>query len=348
MATDKILIIHTFGIGDMIMFTPALELLFKHFPTAQFDFLIGYPPVADVVRGYPQTGAILFWEGGIRAIKQIMALRKQKYDIVLMTSGHNGFKSGLFTKLLNAGCTIGDYDGAICLYDQGARREGHTHRVVANLRIVGQVTPGIDCETPRAPRLMKKQFDVESDPLVRDMVSPNSILVGIHCGCRKAQAYKRWPTEHYLHLLAKIKQTYGDTCFLLFAGANEDQEAQIIHRQLADCSRVILDKPLPVVAAIIRHCRLMIANDSGLGHLSAAVGTPTLSIFGPSDPRTYAPIGEHCRYIKANLCPPCHAISVPQRCRDTAECLLAVQPDDVFRLVADMISLPRQDEAMRC
>jgi heptosyltransferase-2 len=332
---------HTFGVGDMIMFTPALEKLMEYYPAARFDFLLGYRPVADILRSTPAAGSIHYLAGKSGIVSQISELRKQRYDYILVTSGHSGWKSGLFTKLLNGGCTLGDYAGRVCLFDKGIRRENHTHRVVNNLRIIKQIIPGVASETPISPRFKFARRNVlEHDPIANETKAKQT-LIGIHCGSRTTQLHKRWPTEHYLHLISKIKRAYGDAIFLLFAGANEDQEAQLLHGQLADCTRLILDKPLTVVAELMRRCRLMIANDSGLGHLAAAVGTPTLSIFGPSDPQTYAPVGEHCRYVKLeNFCSPCHAFTVPAKCREIAQCMAALKPDAVFPLAAEMLALP--------
>jgi ADP-heptose:LPS heptosyltransferase len=56
---------------------------------------------------------------------------------------------------------------------------------------------------------------------------------------------------------------------------------------------------LPSTAAALASCRLYIGNDSGLMHMAAAVGTPTLGLFGPTDDRRYRPWGEQCDFVRA-------------------------------------------------
>lgn len=322
----------------MIMATPALELLFKHYPSAKFDFFVGYPPVADIVRNYPQTRQIFIKSSGFNIARQIYGLRKQRYDYVVITSGHSAWKSGLFAKLLNAGCTIGDYEGRICFFDKGTKREKNSHRMTCNLLMVKEAFE-ISETTPAQPRLttLRQQNDIDAE-IIKEIAGKDRIIIGIHCGSRETQAYKRWPTEHFRQLLAQINQNYSNAIFLFFATGTEKQEAQSLADQFTYCSRLILDKPLVVVAELLQHCRLMIANDSGIGHLAAAVGTATLSLFGPSDPGKCAPRGAHCRHIKAEgFCTPCIDATVPPKCRETAECLAALKPEAVYKLVAGML-----------
>lgn len=339
MKNKRFLIVHTFGMGDMIMFIPALELLINQFPKAKFDFFIGYPPTADIVRTYPQTNQIIYRKSGFNLLRQIFELRAQNYDYVVVTSGHSAWKSELFTKLLNAGCTLGE--------GQEVKKQKSSHRIVRNLRIVSPLT-GMEYDIPVQPKLRTEGWiDNNSDKTILEIISEDKKYFGIHCGSRTTQAYKRWPTESFVQLLTQIDRNCEDAFFLIFATHDEAEEAQIINNQLSHCSRIIFDKPLQVVAALLLRCRLMIANDSGLGHLAAALGTPTLSLFGPSDPRKCAPVGEHCRYIKVDdFCTPCIADSVPPKCREIAECMIALKPEAVFTLVAEMLDFSKDPGAM--
>lgn len=331
------------------MATPALELLFKHYPTAKFDYFVGYPPVADIVRAYPQTRHIFFKSRGFNIATQIYKLRQQHYDYVLVTSGHSAWKSGLFAKLLNARCTIGDYGGRISFFDKGFKRANNRHRVVCNLLMVKQAFATGD-NAPEQPRLTTLRQPGGNDAeIVKEIAAgTDKIIIGIHCGSRETQSYKRWPTEHFRQLLTQINQNYSNAMFLFFATGTEKQEAQSLADQFTHCSQIILDKPLGVVAELLQHCRLMVANDSGIGHLAAAVGTPTLSLFGPSDPAKCAPQGAHCRYIKAEgFCTPCIDATVPPKCQETAECLSALKPGAVYKIVAGILDCGDSGETAR-
>jgi len=89
------------------------------------------------------------------------------------------------------------------------------------------------------------------------------------------------------------------------------------------------DLPLPLLAAILSRCRLYVGNDSGVTHLAAAVGVPTVAIFGPTDPDVWAPRGPGVRVVRAAT--PCAPCAPPQRqaCQQRA-CLEAVSVQAVL------------------
>jgi ADP-heptose:LPS heptosyltransferase len=61
---------------------------------------------------------------------------------------------------------------------------------------------------------------------------------------------------------------------------------------------VIENQPIRRVAALLQHVDLVVSNDTGIMHVAAAVGTPVLSLFGPTDPAQWAPVGPPHRYIR--------------------------------------------------
>jgi ADP-heptose:LPS heptosyltransferase len=84
----------------------------------------------------------------------------------------------------------------------------------------------------------------------------------------------------------------------------------------------------------------MLTGDTGPMHLAAAVGTPIVAVFGPSDPRRYAPRGPHDRVVRVDLpCAPCNRIRLPPaRCTGrTPDCLALVTPERVFEAAAAIL-----------
>ena len=105
------------------------------------------------------------------------------------------------------------------------------------------------------------------------------------------------------------------------------------------------NRPLAQVARILSRCRLYLGNDSGLTHLAAAVAGPdVLALFGPTDPRVWAPLGPHVHPLTAP-CPkaPCAAgrlIPCPE-----PVCLEALSPDSVLAAAARFLAAPELPEA---
>jgi ADP-heptose:LPS heptosyltransferase len=95
------------------------------------------------------------------------------------------------------------------------------------------------------------------------------------------------------------------------------------------------DASLVDLAALLARCTLYVTGDTGPMHLAAAVGTPVVAVFGPSDPRRYAPLVQHRRVVQIHEtlpCAPCNKIRLPPaHCRGvTPACLDNLSPDLVY------------------
>ncbi|MFN3460642.1 MAG: glycosyltransferase family 9 protein [Oceanibaculum sp.] len=116
-------------------------------------------------------------------------------------------------------------------------------------------------------------------------------------------AGKQWPVERFIDLARRLTApgaALEGAAILVSAAAHERDIAQpvldaFIGREAVD----LIGADLPSTAAALARCRLYIGNDSGLMHMSAAVGTPTLGLFGPTDDRRYRPWGEQCDFVRA-------------------------------------------------
>jgi ADP-heptose:LPS heptosyltransferase len=80
----------------------------------------------------------------------------------------------------------------------------------------------------------------------------------------------------------------------------DDKPVREMARGLSVPCSIIDRRPIRTVAAIIAHADLVITNDTGIMHVAAAVGTPVLSLFGPTDPHQWAPVGERHRFLQGS------------------------------------------------
>lgn len=88
--------------------------------------------------------------------------------------------------------------------------------------------------------------------------------------------------------------------------------------------------PLAVLAALLSQCRALVGNDSGITHLAAAAGCPTVAIFGPSDPAVWGPRGRNVTVIyKKRSCSPCHGTTRDSPVCDNS-CLIEISVDEVL------------------
>ncbi len=129
-------------------------------------------------------------------------------------------------------------------------------------------------------------------------------LVGIHPGSGSPK--KCWPRERFDDLLRSLT-TEDDAAFLLFLGpAEEEWDRSVPDVPGSARIRTIRNRPLHEVAQLLSLCRVYVGNDSGITHLAAALGVPTVAIFGPTDPRLWKPVGAQVTIVSPDTeCAPC-------------------------------------------
>jgi len=165
---------------------------------------------------------------------------------------------------------------------------------------------------------------------------------------------KRWPSVSYVSLIDKILRNSGSRIVLV--GGRDDVGLNDAIRSAAhDPGRVVNVAGRFSISEFTALCRLLdgfVGGDSGPTHIAAAVGTPTLSLFGPSDPRLVAPRGEKFTYVWNRVeCSPCYTpISVMDGSRfrngeffcrtGTHECMKDLQVDRVYDSLRSVISKP--------
>lgn len=116
--------------------------------------------------------------------------------------------------------------------------------------------------------------------------------------------FKEWPTERFSELALRLTALDGvlpGAAIALFGGPGDEARAQAVATGLGERTVIDLTGKLDLVeaAACLRRAALFVGNDSGLMHMAAAAGTPTLGLFGPTDERLYAPWGSRARIVRA-------------------------------------------------
>ena len=166
-------------------------------------------------------------------------------------------------------------------------------------------------------------------------------LIGLNPGA--GRAVKEWPPRRFAAAAARLSQQAPAT-FVLLGSAAERRHADAVARALPAGIRVVDlvgEAPLAELAAILERLALLIVGDTGPMHLAAKVGTPVVAIFGPSDPRRYAPFGAPAAVVHADLwCRPCNRFRrPPARCRGTTpDCLTGVSVDAVVEAARRLLA----------
>ena len=132
------------------------------------------------------------------------------------------------------------------------------------------------------------------------------LLVGIAPGAAYGHA-KRWPPRRVAEVVQLLSADPGATCVLVGAAGDRDAGREIESALPAPAQVVDLigRTDLRVLVGVLSRCAAFVSNDSGAMHLAAAVGVPVTAIFGPTDERATAPIGDHDVLVHPVFCRPC-------------------------------------------
>ncbi|MEO7273458.1 MAG: lipopolysaccharide heptosyltransferase II [Vicinamibacterales bacterium] len=146
-----------------------------------------------------------------------------------------------------------------------------------------------------------------ADQILRSRgVGPERVLVGMAPGAAYGHA-KRWPPRRVAAVVQMLSADPGATCVLVGAAGDRDAGREIESALPSGVQVVDLigRTDLRALVGVLGRCAAFVANDSGAMHLAAAAGVPVTAIFGPTNERATAPIGDHDVLIHPVFCRPC-------------------------------------------
>ena len=212
--------------------------------------------------------------------------------------------------------------------------KGRIHQADYYRRLVGALGYDVDAGPPRIdvrPSTRARAADV----LGQYGRSPEDVLVGVAPGAAYGHA-KRWPPSRVAEVLARLAGDRGATCVLLGAAGDRDAGREIesgLAASPAARDRVINligRTDLRLLMGLMSCCHAFLSNDSGAMHLAAAIGLHVTSLFGPTDERVTAPIGDHDVLVRDVFCRPC----LLRDCPIDHRCMARIPASEVFDAVA--------------
>jgi len=173
-----------------------------------------------------------------------------------------------------------------------------------------------------------------------DAGRPQRAVAALSPGSYEDMKSKRWPAEHFAALGDRIVAGLGMNV-AIFGGPEEAELAQRIAGLMSLQPIVLTGKlPLKATAAALGLCSVAVANCNGLMHLAAAMGTPTVAIYGPTDWQSFGPYGRGHVIVREDLpCSPCYTVRTIGRsvtCPRNVECLRVLSVEKVYGAVAQI------------
>jgi len=322
----KILIVNTGQIGDNLLLTPIFRALRKEYPEAHIAHLTS-SSTAPILAGNPDLSELisLYKKMGIRKyLAFLMDLRRRKFDVVLDYLGNP--RTALISLVTGAPQRLG--------YDYRIRKYCYTHVVKRKREPVYAVDFKMDLVKPLQVQsqgmgltlVIPSEAWKRAREFTEGLLKDGPLIVFSPVSRRK---YKRWPVERYSSLADSLVEKYKARIVLIW-GPGEEGVVNTFTAGMKNQCFVAPRTTLMEMAGIIALSDLFIGNDNGPKHMAVAVGTSTVTIFGPTDPRAWTPPNspQHVSVRKDAGCKRC----VPQRCRDF-KCLEMVSVDDVLGAV---------------
>jgi ADP-heptose:LPS heptosyltransferase len=351
-AAKRILLLRLERIGDLIMTLGAIEAVRDRLPDARIHLVVGSwnEPVARLLTTVDSYEVLdVPWLARQKAgapkpalLRAAWRWRKQRFDVAL--NFEPDIRSNLMLALSGAPQRLGYASGGGgALLTSALSYVPADHTATNSLRLVESAFPAAGSGRPGASRptlrLPDEARQRAADLLGRDRV--NGVLVGLHASA--GRRIKQWEMERFAEVGVRLSRAYGAT--LVLTGTVE--ERPLVDRIAAslptDVPRIDLavSMDLPVLAGVLERLNLFITCDTGPMHLAASVGTPTVALFGPSDPARYGPLNERATVVTADLwCRPCNRVRrPPDRCAaHVPDCLDGIDVDTVFRAASGLLS----------
>ncbi len=318
---DKILIIRTDGIGDLLNSTPAIALLRQNYPSAEITVL-ARPLNAPLLTGNPDVDKVIVFDRGgehsrlTARLQFYHTLRRKQFHLVVAMQ--TATWPHLIASLSGAPYRLGRYQkrfkSTLTHAWKGKYRKGETHEVDRNLELVRLICR--DEGVGRKPIFNLLPEEIENVELCRASwgLGDDTYLIGIHPGGSSFD--KRWPEKRFAELADRLVAHYNGTILLLH-GPNEVELVRNIQEAMQSTPIVYAPKTVRELGGLLSRCNLVVCNDSGPMHIAAALDVPTVAIFGPTDYVAWHPMSENASIVRRDMpCWPCSA----HKCKIGWEC----------------------------
>lgn len=311
----RVLIIQLGDIGDVVLTTPSIAALRQRFPDCALTIAVR-PKAGELMQSCPLIDQVIpadkssgpLSEKLLATGRLIRSLRQRKYDLAI--DFRTGTRGAVLARLSGAAQRIAFYAGnetfwrnrmfthlADIPYRPGIYVADYYHMILKAFGI--SETPGplqLWVDPDRQQRMdelcHKTGFSPHAPYLV---IQPFSLW-----------SYKELPLNHYIKIIEAIDRRFGIPVVIAGGPGEEIKAARIVDGCRCKVFNLAGKTGLGEMAALLSRSRLFVGIDSAGLHIAAAVGRPTVGIFGPSAPASWAPRGEKHAVITSKLpCIPC-------------------------------------------
>lgn len=331
-------------LGDAVMSLPAIAAIRQQFPSAHLTVL-ARPSVAELYLRDPTVDAVLTapsrigWSNWRAIWQKAKDLRQHAYQCAVLFP--NSFESALLLWLAAIPERVGyrrDGRGWMLTRAIPTPRPGEIppHQAYYYLELIRRA--GWIAHLPQLQAIELTNAEEIRQAGYRRWQEHHldGPIVGVSPGAAYGSA-KRWSIEGFAKASARLARNLGATV-AIFGSASDAPLGECLLGQLSKegiptrnyCGRTSLGEFMELLAC----CRVLLSNDSGAMHLAAALGVPTVAVFGPTDPKVTGPLGRRCHVIQHPVsCAPCKH----RECPIDHRCMRAIQADEVAEAALQLL-----------
>jgi ADP-heptose:LPS heptosyltransferase len=325
----KVLILKPSSLGDIIHAIPVLRLIKQQRPDWEVHWWIAkhFSPVLEMDR---DINALHYFDrngwnsikGVASGIKGVIRMRREQFDVVIDLQGLA--RSALHGWAVRGGYTLGldqKREGAVVQYDEVIERPDCQAHAVDWCR---EVLPRLGLKADAGFEWLPERTWLSENLKVQGFESDYR-WIGLCPGARWRS--KRWPLESFVDLVRKMNSP--DVRFAVIGGMKDRAMGERLR-----CENRVLDltgrTTIPEMIEWLRVCSVVITNDTGPMHIAAAVNTPVVALFGPTNPQFTGPYRARGSVLRHQQlpCVPCFQRICPLP--EERECLRAVSPEEVI------------------
>ncbi len=335
---QRILVREVNWVGDAVLTLPALEALAGRYPEAEIA-LLARPWVRGLFAGHPAVDRVIEYRSedahrGFRGRWRLSReLQEGRFDLAVLFP--NSLDAALIPWLARIPRRVGyATDGRRWLLTHPVRNGSVApgrHQVERYLAIV-RALGGDGAASLRLP--VSAEARRRSGELLREQgIAAAGLLVALNPGSVYGNA-KRWPADRFAAVADGLVESRGGTILLI----GSEGERPVLDQVAAHMRRPAVNlgggTDLLTLVGLLERVRLLISNDTGAMHVAAAVGTPVLAVFGPTDAVATGPLGRGARVVRMPVpCSPC----LLRECPIDHRCMTGVKVEEVLRAAMELL-----------
>lgn len=347
----KILVIAVSGIGNTILFTPALSILKNHSSDAKIDFFVKQKAITEVLEENPAVDEIFCYDAKktlFDKIRLLLYLRKRKYDLSITAFPSNSIQFNILAWVLGARLRLthkykyARFRTLSFLQNRKIEAYENVHDVENNVNLLKLIGINPQNKELKEVFIVNKEIKENVSQFFKSNIISKGNLIGIHPGCKAKDDLKRWPINKFIELV-QLLLADGNTV-LLFSGPDDISFVNDIYKKTGEKCVLITNKSLKEVAAFIEKCDVFLSTDSGLGHIATALDIETITMMGPANHVRIRPYGKTAHLIRDETtpCSPCmkypfKAMRDKLKCKRNKECLEKISVEEVYKRINSLL-----------